>query len=349
MDAQRFDLAVKQPAPTKNIPHMLVLDEDDVLLDRYPSPRAPPPTPCAPRHYTQYDAQRYTPIKLTFAAAQPVRYSSPDTDASSSDSSSPTLADSVAYQLPVKDAYDDLLAYHLGEYNDSSDSLADSDCDSDGTTTPTDSDSTGPLPGVTTFRFTGASEDGDFPIDRTIVRPVPASARRMAAELSRSLASLAARSTATLRTMPSFSRLSGSATPPSGLISEAEDERDDEDEDEDATSNGVIAPPASCVASRRPSLAVAPLSASEVTESLKRLASRLVPHTGREHGTRRGHFEEAVDRYEEVWAQEERGEPRVEVFVTRTRETVVEDATPGEFDVEYGRGRDGRDGIGLYC
>ncbi|KAH9856740.1 hypothetical protein C2E23DRAFT_772211 [Lenzites betulinus] len=300
MEPQRMDVAVMQPTPLRvHFPQALVLHEDeDEFCFRYPSP--PPPTPCVARRETPLDAQRYDPFKMMLAATSPPRYSSPE-------SASPDLEYKPAHlallSLATKDAYDDLLEYHLGNHNESSDELT----SDSGDETPADEYDT---PGTTNYRFIGVSTDGDFLIDRTIVRPPTTPTRRKFA-LSRSLVSLATRSTATLRTMPSFAHLSGTTTPSSG-------------EDDFA---GVIAPPSSCVASRRPSLAVAgtPLAVGEVTESLKRLAARLMPgHARTQTGVDSVHFEETVDHFEDLWAREERGEPRIEVMVERTRETTVE-------------------------
>lgn len=238
----------------------------------------------------------------------------------------PGLADSVAFPLPPRDAYDDLLTYHLGEsaFESSDDLTSDSE-----DTTPTDE--TGPPGRSTTYRRTGTSEEGDFTIERTIIRPAPR--RSFRADLTRSLTSLAMRSTTTLRAMPSISQLSGTTTPSSP---------EDTDEDEDG---GIVAPPASAVASRRPSLAVA-----EVTEGLKRLASRLALRTPREQAVDRGHFEESVDHFEETWARTERGEPPVEVFLKRTRvRAEEEDGDASEFydepRADFGLGRRG---VGIY-
>ncbi|KAI0827684.1 hypothetical protein BC628DRAFT_1317778 [Trametes gibbosa] len=304
MEFQRMDMTVKQPTPLRvHFPQALMLhDNEEEFRSRYPSP--PPPTPCVPRRETPLDAQRYDPFKVMLAATSPPRYSSPDLDSPDTDYKPAHLA---LLSLATTDAYDDLLEYHLGNYNESSDELT----SDSGDETPTDESDT---PGTTNYRVIGVSTDGDFLIDRTIVRPPPTPTRRRKFDLSRSLVSLATCSTATLRTMPSFSHLSGATTPSSG-----EEEHD-----------GAFAPPASCVASRRPSLAVAgtPLAIGEVTESLKRLAARIVPgHSSHAHaqtGVDSEHFEEMVDRYEDVWAREERGEPRVEVMIERTRETTVE-------------------------
>ncbi|KAJ8454660.1 hypothetical protein ONZ51_g12898 [Trametes cubensis] len=304
MDAQRFDTAIVQPKPLRVvIPLRTTSDDEEAEWQaRYPSP--PPPTPSYrnPRGGTPLDEQRYDPFRAMLSATSPPRYASPNPEYLSS---YPELADSAVYRLPaVEDAYDELLAYHLGSNGagDDSDELS---AESDDTT-PTDEcghpveHST-----VTTYQFEGASEDGDYVIERTIVRPVP---RRF--DLTKSLATLATRSTATLRQKASFSYSSEDTTPSSST----------EDSDDYDT---VVVPPTSRATSRRPSLAVSAFPITEVTDRLKRLATHLVP-------ARYGaddHFEETVEHYEEVWAREERGEPQVEVLVTRTQESFV-DAAP---------------------
>ncbi|OJT06279.1 hypothetical protein TRAPUB_2859 [Trametes pubescens] len=313
MDAQRFDMTIKQPIPlSAKFPLLLMPDEereDFDFVSRYPSP--PPPTPCIPRRRTPLDAQRYDPFKNMLAATSPPRYSTPDPEDPLSNS---ILPDSVAFPLPpTRDVYDELLVFRFGEPDSSSSD--DLTSDSEDTATPTDE--TGVHGFTTTYCFTGTSEEGDFPIERTIVRPAPTPRFRM--DLTRALASLATRagSTTTLRTVPSVSQLSGASTP-----SSPEDDYD-----------GVIAPPASAVASRRPSLA--PIALGEVTKSLKRLASRLDPTTpAYEQRVDSSHFEEAVDQCEDAWARAGRGEPLVEVFVARTRKTSVEDRVMSGFDYE---------------
>ncbi|KAI0359211.1 hypothetical protein OH77DRAFT_1493626 [Trametes cingulata] len=302
MDTQGSTSTIRQDQ------HSPDYEEDDDLLPVFPY--APPPTPYLQRRETPLDAQRYDPSKSTVALTSPLMNASFDPDGTGF---YPRLPDSVAFHLPARDAYDDLLDYHLGE-QEGSDESPESPTDS-GESTPTDD--TGNL-SVTTYRSTGVDEDGEYSIERTILRPAP---RRF--DLSKSLATLAARSTATLRTMPSFSRSSGTTTPSSG--------------EDDA---GIAAPPASRSVSRRPSIALTPLPISEVTESLKRLATRLIPH-----GASDTHFEEAVDRFEDVWAREERGEPLIEVFITRTQETFVQAGERCDAGQDYYM----RPAIGLYA
>ncbi|KAI0333325.1 hypothetical protein GY45DRAFT_1432552 [Cubamyces sp. BRFM 1775] len=319
MDAQRFDTTVMQPKPLRVvIPLRSVSDDDEEEWQaRYPSP--PPPTPSyrASRGGTPFDEQRYDPFRAMLSATSPPRYASPNPEYLSS---YPELANSAVYRFPtMADAYDDLLEYHLGskEAGDGSDEVS-SDSDD---TTPADecgysADST-----VATYRLEGASEDGDYTIERAIVRPVP---RRF--DLTKSLATLAARSTATLRPKASFYS-SGDTTP-----SPSTEDSDDY--------GAVVAPPASRATSRRPSLAVNALPITEVTDRLKRLATHLVPA----RYSADNHFEEAVEHYEEVWAREERGEPQVEVFVTRTQESFVDAAPYLNSDIVSARRH-----VGLYA
>ncbi|KAI0644934.1 hypothetical protein C8Q79DRAFT_1011065 [Trametes meyenii] len=317
MDAQRFNPEVKRPIPLRiTVPQNL--EQYDDVEDEINHPLPPPPTPYVQRRQTPFDTQRYDPSKSTLSLVSPPLTGSCSQDGSRS---YPHLLDSVAFQFPVRDAYDDLLTYHLGEKVAGDDGSED-DGDS-GTATPADDSET--LGSSTTYRLIGASEDGDYIIERTILRPAP---RHF--DLSRSLATLAAKSTATLRRMQSFSNTPGGSTP-------SPDSEDDDDSD-----NVVIAPPTSLAASRRPSIAVpaTPLPIGEVTESLKRFAARLVPGHPSD-----GLFEEAVGHYENVWAQEERGEPLVEVFFTRKQETFVDRGdTFGAGHVRTRR----PSGIGLY-
>ncbi|EIW54009.1 uncharacterized protein TRAVEDRAFT_51742 [Trametes versicolor FP-101664 SS1] len=335
MDTQRFDMSIKKPIPMAvKFPLLLVEDEEiesSDFVSRYPSP--PPPTPCIPRRRTPMDAQRYDPYKTMLAATSPPRYSSPDPEDPLSQS---VLPESVAFPLPLpsaRDVYSELLEFRFGEPDSGSSEELTSD--SEDTATPTDEIDVHGF--ATTYCFTGTSEEGDFPIERTIVRPAPTP--RFRVDLTRALASLAARSgsTTTLRTVPSVSQLSGASTP-----SSPEDDYD-----------GAIAPPASTVASRRPSLA--PLALGEVTKSLKRFASRLDPTTpAYEKRVDSGHLEEAVDQCEDAWARAGRGEPLVEVFVARTRGTSVEDRVipgfdyEGRYAVNFGVGDVGRRGVGNY-
>ncbi|KAI0366719.1 hypothetical protein BV20DRAFT_627933 [Pilatotrama ljubarskyi] len=309
MATQRYSSTIRQPIPLRiSIPRTFTLDEEDDDA-RVLYPYAPPPTPYVQRRETPLDAQRYDPHKSTVAASSPQVNASFETDDSRY---YPQLEDSVAYHLEARDAYDELLDYHLSEQEVSDDS-PDSSPDS-GETTPTDE--SGNL-SVTKYHSTGVDGDGEYSIERTVLRPAP---RRF--DLSKSLATLATRSTATLRTMPSFSRSSGTTTPSS---------------EEDP---GVVAPPVSRAISRRPSIAMTPLPISEVTESLKRLATRLIPQSGSD-----SHFEEAVDHYEDVWSREERGEPLIEVFITHTQETFVEAAARCDLDEAHAMPH----GIGLYA
>ncbi|KAI0764378.1 hypothetical protein BD413DRAFT_615823 [Trametes elegans] len=322
MDSQRSVPSIKRPVPLKvAVPSRLALDEVDGAEEwqaRYPSP--PPPTPYRARHESPLDAQRYDPFRAMLSPVSPPRYASPEPDYEGEDPVD-TLSDSVAFHLQARDVYDELQDFHFGE--PPSPTSATSSTDEAGT------------PGATTYRIQGASEEGDYIIDRTILRPT-AGHRRF--DLGKSLASLTARSTATLRTVPSFTRSSSGETSPSPS----------DDGDEYDMPN---APPASLAASRRPSLAVSvatavPLPLAEVTESLKRLAASLAPcHHGAELC-----FEEAVDHLEDVWARaEERGGSLVEVCVARERETCVDVDAPG---LAYERGGlvyGPRDGIGLYA
>ncbi|KAI0657714.1 hypothetical protein C8Q70DRAFT_1055492 [Cubamyces menziesii] len=302
MDAQRFDTAIVQPKPLRVvIPLRTTSDDEEAEWQaRYPSP--PPPTPSYRnlRGGTPFDEQRYDPFRAMLSATSPPRYASPNPEYLSS---YPELADSAVYRLPaVEDAYDELLAYHLSSKDTADDELS---AESDDTTPTEDYGDPSEHSAVTTYQLEGASEDGDYVIERTIVRPVP---RRF--DLTKSLATLATRSTATLRQKASFSYSSEDTTP-----SPSAEDSDDYD--------AVMAPPTSSVTSRRPSLAVNAFPITEVTDRLKRLATHLVPA----RYAADDHFEEAVEHYEEVWAREERGSPQVEVLVTRTQESFV-DAAP---------------------
>ncbi|KAH9888430.1 hypothetical protein C8Q73DRAFT_655717 [Cubamyces lactineus] len=321
MDAQQFDATIVQPKPLRVvIPLRTTSDtEEEEWQTRYPSP--PPPTPSyrIARGGTPFDEQRYDPFKAMLSATSPPRYASPNPEYLTS---YPELADSAVYRFPtVADAYDQLLEYHLGskEAEGASDELS---AESDDTTPTDECGHPAEHSTVTTYCLEGASVDGDYVIERAIVRPVP---RRF--DLTKSLATLAARSTATLRPKASFSYSSGATTP-----SPSTEDSDDYD--------AVVAPPTSRATSRRPSLAVNALPITEVTDRLKRLATHLVPAR---HG-RESHFEEAVDHYEEVWAREERGEPQVEVFITRTQESFVDAAPYLNSDIVSARRH-----VGLYA
>ncbi|KAI0667117.1 hypothetical protein C8Q78DRAFT_1082618 [Trametes maxima] len=321
MDAQRFNLEVKRPIPLRiAVPQLQDLQQGDYVEYETDYPCPPPSTPYVQRRHTPFDTQRFDPSKSTLSVVSPPVAASSNHDGSRS---YPHLADSVAFQFPVRDAYDDLLTYHLGEKVSGNDDPEDGI--ESGTATPLDdSETLGPS---TTYRLTGASEDGDYTIERAILRPVP---RHF--DLSQSLATLAAKSTATLHRMRSFSGRSGGITPSS-------DTEDDDDSD-----NVIVAPPTSVATSRRPStiaVPVTPLPMGEVTESLKRFAARLVPGHPSD-----GLFEEAVEHYENVWAQEERGEPLVEVFFTRKQETFVDRGDA--FGLGHVRTRRSS-GIGLYA
>ncbi|KAI9061434.1 hypothetical protein FKP32DRAFT_1604866 [Trametes sanguinea] len=296
MDVQPCGRAVRQPKPLRVVvPDIAALEEeeDEVWMAHYPSP--PPPTPSFPRRETPFDEQRYDPFKAMLSPTSPPRYASPDL---TFQDGYPQLADSAVYHYPtVGDAYDELLAYHLGnkEAGDDSEDLS----PDTGFSTP--SDIAQNHANVSTFRLDGAGEDGDFSIDRAILRKAR-SQRQF--DLSHSLASLANRSTATLRRMRSFANSSEATTPSPG---------------EDYDYGNIVVPPTSCATSRRPSLAVVPFAIGEVTERLKHLASRLVHSHGPED-----HFEESVGHFEDVWARETRGEPLVEVLVTRTQESFMD-------------------------
>ena len=140
--------------------------------------------------------------------------------------------------------YDELLDFHFGEPPSPTSA-----------TSPTDEAETS---GATTYHIQGASEDGDYIIDRTILRPT-AGYRRF--DLGKSLASLAARSTATLRTVPSFTRSSSGETSPSPS--------DDADE-----YDMPGAPPASLAASRRPSSSSSACATRSRWTAARRSASR---------------------------------------------------------------------------
>ncbi len=189
----------------------------------------------------------------------------------------------------------------------------------------------------TTFHFEGAEDGGEYEIDRTILR---AAGKHHKFDLSSSLARLATRSTATLRTMSSFPRSSASAS--------ASGDSDTED-----PYTGISAPPASLLASRRPSIAPgasalalpsslsSPVSAIEVVKSLRRLASSLTLDCAG-HGAEK-HFEEAVGHYEKAWALDE----SIEVHVDRTEAVSYEDR---DDDRDFEFGFPARpDGIGLYA
>ncbi|KAI8978225.1 hypothetical protein BD414DRAFT_530610 [Trametes punicea] len=317
MEAQRFDPAVKEPKALKiTASSISAWEDEEEWLIRCPSP--PPSTPRVPRYRTPLEEQRFDPFKTMLAATSPPRYPSPDPEHLSD---YPELTNSAMLRYPTaSDAYDDLLAYHLGN-NGPGDEFEDQ-CPSSGASSPTDE--TGVLYNVSTYHLNGAGDDGDYSIERTILRPAPQ--RRF--DLTKSLSTLAVRSSTTLRTKPSFSFSSGTTTPGSS---------------EDESSN-IIAPPTSRQVSRRPSLAIAPLPVGEITESLKRLAARLVPLCGAED-----HFEESVGHFEDAWAREERGEPVVEVLVTRLQASVVEPEDSCDV-VDHEHDRDGNSlGFGLYA
>ncbi|OSC98428.1 hypothetical protein PYCCODRAFT_1471059 [Trametes coccinea BRFM310] len=295
MDAQRCALAARQPKPLRIVvPDITALEEEhEPWMAHYPSP--PPPTPSVPRRGTPWDEQRYDPFQTMLSPASPPRYASPDLE---NGDNYPHLADSVVYRYPtVGDAYDELLAYHLGN-KEAGDALED-DSPGFGASTPVEVAQN--AHDVSTYHVDGAGEDGDFSIDRAILRKAR-SQRQF--DLSHSLANLATRSTASLRRMRSFANSSEATTPSPG------DDYDDGD---------PVVPPTSRATSRRPSLAVVPFAIGEVTEKLKHLASRLV-HV---HGTG-DHFEESVGHFEDVWARETRGEPLVHVLVTRTQESFID-------------------------
>ncbi|CDO72601.1 hypothetical protein BN946_scf184985.g20 [Trametes cinnabarina] len=291
----------KPPKPLRiSVPDVAMEEEEDTWTAHYPY--APPPTPTSiPRRETPLDEQRFDPLKTVLAATSPSRYAFSGPDIEMSDAE---RADSLASRFPTAgDAYDELLAYHMG--NKEAGEGYEGFCSGSGASTPTDE--TGSSRNESAYHLAGAGGDGVYGVNRAILR---AARSQRHLKLSKSLGNLAGRSTATLRRMPSFTNSSGAST-----LSPSDEESDCYDH------TRVVAPPTSRATSRRPSLAVTPFPLAEVTESLRRLAVRLVPGHGHGIGD---HFEESVGHYEEMWARETRGEPLVEVLVTRTQEMHID-------------------------
>ena len=273
----------------------------------------------------------------------------------------PKLPESLTFRLPGLDFSEEAEASnsstkeHSGELSDSALFADTEDLSPDSSfeiATPGDLDDSG-----TAFPFGGAEEEDEFEIDRTILRPAGKQQHHSKFDLSSSLAKLATRSTATLRNMSSFTNFSRLSA---GSVSG--------DSDCEDSCPGITAPPASVLASRRPSVAnpsphglSSPVSAAAVAKSLRRLASSLnldcAGHAAEKH------FEEAVDHYEKAWARDEPIEVRVERSTgTEALDFEVEDQDRDDragygygYDFGYGYGygygygfQTRPDGIGIY-
>ncbi|RPD57364.1 hypothetical protein L226DRAFT_537465 [Lentinus tigrinus ALCF2SS1-7] len=325
MEAQLYERAVRKTLRVF-IPSVSNADDDEEWLDPLPSP--PPPTPSHARREAPYDMQRFDPFRVMMASSTP-HFTSPTSPEFAIDY--PKLPDSLTFHFPALDEAD-------SDHNDSTETHPDEADDLFADTEDLSPDSSFEIPTPadlsgdfsTTFHFGGADEEGEYEIDRTILRPAGKHPRF---DLSGSLAKLATRSTATLRTMSSFTtfpRFSG------GSIS-------GESDTEDTTYAGITAPPASLLASRRPSVATgatplsSPVSAAEVVKSLRKLASSLELGCAGQSVER--HFEETVDHYERAWSHDE----PIEVHVDRTEALHFEDD-------RFGFGFQARpDGVGLYA
>ena len=262
----------------------------------------------------------------------------------------PKLPESLTFRLPgleCSEEAEDSNGSTKEQFADTEDLSPDSSFE---IATPGDLDDFG-----TAFPFGGAEEEDEFEIDRTILRPAGKQQHHSKFDLSSSLAKLATRSTATLRNMSSFTNFSRLSA---GSVSG--------DSDCEDSCPGITAPPASVLASRRPSVAnpsphglSSPVSAAAVAKSLRRLASSLnLDCAG--HAAER-HFEEAVDRYEKAWARDEPIEVRVERSTgTEALDFEVEDQDRDDragygygYDFGYGYGygygfQTRPDGIGIY-
>lgn len=256
------------------------------------------------------------------------------------------LPDSLAFKFPPISEREDRASpvEEYDELDDTDDSFADTSFESIDSGLATPSDEHGAELGTLvskTYHIEGAEEEGAYAIDRTIIR----AGSRSRFDLSRSLGKL--------RSMPSFSSFarsanvarsdsgSGTSTPPDA-------------EPNNSSSDGIAAPPASLLASRRPSLATgslapssslsSPVSAHEVMRNLRKIASTLNLRDCAGPGVER-HFEETVDYYEKAWPLD----GALEVHVTRTEETVVRRAEGDEDYLVHAQGYVLSDGVGLYA
>ncbi|KAI0710296.1 hypothetical protein C8T65DRAFT_192717 [Cerioporus squamosus] len=341
MDAQLYPSVVRKPQMLRVfIPNPSKLEDDEEWLEPLPSP--PPPTPSKVRVGISYDMQRFDPFRVMMAASTP-HFTSPTSPEFAIDY--PKLPDSLTFRFPAVDEAEDRSSSPEPQSNAADELFADSDDFSPDSSfeIATPADLSGDF--GTTFHFDGAEEDGEYEIDRTILRPKGRHHGKF--DFSGSLAKLATRSTATLRTMASFSRSSGSDSAPASASG---------DSDSEDAYTGIAAPPASLLASRRPSLAPgasalaqlptslsSPVSAAEVVRSLRRLASSL--HLDCAGHAAEKHFEEAVDHYKKAWSLDE----TIEVHVDRTEAVSFEDRDD-RCDFDFGFGFPARpDGIGLYA
>ena len=214
----------------------------------------------------------------------------------------PTLLDSVAFKLPSPRAEPEFYSTDSDRSQSSS-----------GYDTSSSSELCSPI--------------GDH-VDRRIIRP-----QRSRLGLRKSFANLRkARSSANLRKLPCTATF-GVPTPVSSDDSLASHLS--------PTIPGSSVPPPS----RRPSLVAAtvssPAALNEVTDTLRRLASRL--NLRDRDAERKWNFDEAVEYYERVWARAESGGSAIEVCVEQTKETFPDPRAPP-------RGVQNRpDGIGLYA
>ncbi|RDX40422.1 hypothetical protein OH76DRAFT_1413003 [Lentinus brumalis] len=311
------------------------LEDDEEWLEPLPSP--PPPTPSNARCGVSYDMQRFDPFRVMMAASTP-HFTSPTSPEFAIEY--PKLPDSLIFRFPAAHEEDGSGSTEP-QSNEADDLFADPEDFSPDSSfeIATPADVSGDF--GTTFHFEGAEDGGEYEIDRTILR---AAGKHHKSGLSGSLARLATRSTATLRTMSSFQRFSAS----SSASASASGDSDSED-----PYTGISAPPASLLASRRPSIAPgasalalpsslsSPVSAIEVVKSLRRLAASLTLDCAG-HGAEK-HFEEAVGHYEKAWALDE----SIEVHVDRTEAVSYEDR---DDDRDFEFGFPARpDGIGLYA
>ncbi|KAI1788305.1 hypothetical protein LXA43DRAFT_645265 [Ganoderma leucocontextum] len=311
MDAQRFDPTKKvglSPLLIPQAPEVGLSFGDQVVSPnpemgandeerQYTFLQVPPPTPSAVRRQKSYDAQRFGHSKQKSAVASAIASPAALFPASGA-------TGFVAEEATLLDS----VAFKLPSPPAEDEYYS------------TDSD-----PSHSTYETSSGSEVGtpnDDHVDRRIIRP-----QRSGLGLRKSFSNLKkARSCANLPKLPCTATF-GVPTPVSSNDSLP------------STTGSVDMPPPSRLSSRRPSMATlsSPAALNEVTDTLRKLASRLnLRDTER-------NFNEAVDYYERTWARAESGDGAIEVCVEHTKETFTD--RPQSRSGQMTR----PDGIGLYA